>query len=109
MMKWLIDLFTGRNFGAARSPIFQRESKLYRKEQPLCEFGWHKPTLLNPLNTHHVRDFSTFPEEENLKENWMNVCRFHHFFHCHLGDWKSINPDVRVDARIFSDKVRTRR
>ena len=71
-----------------RNPAFETESRKYRKEQPLCEFGMHKPTLMNVLNTHHIKDFSTYPELEMEKSNWMNVCRFHHLYHCHLGDWK---------------------
>ena len=109
MIEWLIDLFTDRNFGGQRSPKWSEVSKAYRIEQPLCIFGMHKPTLLNPLNTHHLEDFSTCPEKEMLKSNWVNVCRFHHLYHCHLGDWRSICPTVRRDAEVYTLQVKNRR
>src|SRR3990167_1673005 len=96
------------SLGAQRSGQWTQASRAYRAEQPLCIFGMHKPTLLNPLNTHHVEDFSTHPEKEMLKSNWENVCRFHHLYHCHLGAWKSINPNVRSDAEAYTLQVKNR-
>jgi len=108
MIDFILDLFSERTFGAARSSGWAQASKAYRIEQPLCIFGMHKPTLLNPLNTHHLEDFSTHPEKEMLKSNWANVCRFHHLHHCHLGDWKSICPTVREDAKAHTLQVKNR-
>ncbi len=109
MIEYLLSFFEDRTFGSVRSPQWEALSRAYRKEQPLCEFGMHKPTVLNPLNTHHVEDFSTHPELELLKSNWINLCRFHHLWDGHLGNWKSINPTVREDAIAFTEKVKNRR
>ena len=112
-LSWMSDVINkmryGSEFGVARSPQWEAESRAYRKEQPLCEFGMHKPTLLNPLNTHHVKMFSKFPEEELKKSNWMNVCRFHHYGHCHLFNWKDSNPQCREDAKAFTVELITHR
>lgn len=98
----------GMSFGAARSPQWEALSRAYRKEQPLCEFGMHKPTKLNPLNTHHVVPFHLDISKELLKSNWINLCRFHHLWNGHLGAWASSNSSVREDAISFTEKVKNR-
>ncbi len=98
----------GPSFGAQRSPQWEALSRAYRKEQPLCAFGMHKPTLLNPLNTHHVAVFHEHPELELVKSNWINVCRFHHLWHAHFGNWKSSNSAVKEDASAFTEKIKNR-
>lgn len=108
IINWFYETFDRRTFGAARSPQWEALSRAYRKEQPLCEFGMHKPTLLNPLNTHHVVPFHLDMALELLKSNWINVCRFHHLWHCHLGNWSSSNTIVREDAAAFTEKVKNR-
>ena len=97
-----------RTFGAVRSPQWEALSRAYRKEQPFCEFGMHKPNILNPLNTHHVAVFHEHPELELVKSNWINVCRFHHLWHCHLGNWKNVNINVRDEATKFTEEVKNR-
>lgn len=109
MLDFILSLFENRTFGALRSSEWSRASKAHRVEQPLCEFGMHNPTMLNPLNTHHIKDFSTYPELEMEKSNWINLCRFHHLYHAHLGAWRSICPTVREDARIYTEMVKNRR
>lgn len=80
-MNWLRRLFRGEQVfgGLARSPQWETLSRTYR------------------------------PELELVKSNWMNVCRFHHLWHCHLGSWKSINPNAQKDVETFTLQVRNRR
>ena len=105
----LFGLTNGPTFGSTRSPQWEALSREYRKEQPFCEFGMHKPTVLNPLNTHHVQVFHLHPELELVKSNWINVCRFHHYAHAHFFNWKDSNPNVREDAALFTTDVNNHR
>lgn len=98
----------GATFGSVRSSQWEAMSRAYRKEQPLCEFGMHKPTLLSPLNTHHVEAFHNNPSLELVKSNWINLCRFHHLWNGHLGNWKSENVNVRTEAAAFTEEVKNR-
>lgn len=109
-MNWIFNLFDyRRTLGSVRSPQWQAVSRAYRKEQPLCEFGMHKPTLLNPLNTHHVVAFHNDKTLELVKSNWINVCRFHHYAHCHFFNWSDTNSNVRTDAKTFTDELNAHR
>lgn len=105
MIDWLYDWWDGRTFGAARSPEWSAIQKAFVKEHPLCDYGKHKPTLLNPLNVHHVELFSNNPARELDVTNLQSVCRFHHLYHCHFGNWKECNPHTREDAALFTDDV----
>ena len=111
LCEFISEIFTwdASALGGKRHKNWRKESSLYRKEQPLCEFGMHNPTLLNPINTHHIEDFSTYPEKEMVKSNWMNVCRFHHLYHCHFGSWRSINSNVREEVKAHTLRVKNRR
>jgi len=109
MMEWIYSFFDNRTFGAARSQQWEALSRAYREEQPLCEFGMHKPTLLNPLNTHHIQVFHEHPELELIKSNWINVCRFHHYAHCHFFNWSDSNSNVREEASLFTEELNAHR
>lgn len=99
----------GRTFGAARSPQWRYVEEAFVREHPLCDYGNHKPTLLNPLNVHHVDMFSKNPERELDPTNLQSVCRFHHFYHSHFGNWKDSNPHTREDASLFTEELQTHR
>lgn len=110
IINWIYELFDRRTFGATRSPKFAELSKdMIKDAGGVCAFGLHKPTLLNPLNTHHIDAFHNNPALELVKSNLIVVCRFHHYAHCHFFNWKDINPNVREDAKIFTDEVTNHR
>jgi len=105
-MNWLFDLFGDRTFGAQRSPQFAQLSRdMIAEAGGLCRMGMHKPTLLNPLNSHHLKSFHEFPEDELKKENLIVLCRFHHFLHAHLKNWSDSNSDILVECNALNNKI----
>jgi len=101
--------FGDRTFGVARSPEFAQLSRDMIKEAGgLCRMGLHKPTLLNPLNTHHVVPFHKDKSKELEKTNLVVLCRFHHFLHAHLKNWASFNVDIVADCDALNSKIKTR-
>ncbi len=64
------------------------------------------------LEVHHIEDYSTRPELELEDSNLITLCSGStkcHFVFGHLGNWRSINPDVVEDAETFEKKMRERR
>jgi len=61
------------------------------------------------LEVHHIRDFSTDPQLELEWDNLITLCRKHHLLFGHLNYWKSINPQVVIDTKIWRWKIRGRR
>ena len=64
------------------------------------------------LEVHHVEDFSENPELELDPDNLLTLCDAGtkcHFSLGHLGNWKSINPDILKDAAWYLDKIKNRR
>lgn len=108
IINWLLDLFENRTFGAARSSDWSALSRNFIKANPFCAMGMHKPTILNPLNTHHIESFHEHPEKEKDPNNWIVLCRFHHFIHAHLGNWASINLKIKEEAEALTLKIQNR-
>jgi 5-methylcytosine-specific restriction endonuclease McrA len=90
-----------------RSSKWRRVRKEYLAAHPKCAVCAGE----KGLQVHHVRDFSTHPELELDKRNLMTLCskRRCHLFFGHLNYWKSINPRVRYDARLWRKKIKNRR
>jgi len=64
------------------------------------------------LEVHHIQDFSENPDLELDFSNLITLCDKGtkcHFMFGHLGNWKSINPDVIEDSAWFLTKVKNRR
>src|SRR3990167_5232171 len=99
--KW-DEWFGDRTLGAKRSSGWGALSKEMIREHPLCEMGLHEPTILNPLNVHHILEFHNFPEEEMKKSNLSVLCRFHHFLHAHLKNWSRSNHAIREDCATLN-------
>ncbi len=103
----LKELLGFTTFGVARSAGWAQDSRNAIKEAGnLCQFGMHKPTLLNRLSTHHILSFHEHPELERESSNWIVLCWFHHFWHAHFGNWRMNNPNIVLDARIFTDEIK---
>ena len=106
MLDHLLDWWDGRTFGAARSPKFAQLSReMIREAGGLCRMGMHKPSLFNPLNTHHVKSFHEFPDLEMEKSNLAVLCRLHHFVHAHLKNWSDSNPGIIADCDALNKKI----
>jgi len=109
MIEWLYSLFEDRTFGAVRSSAFAQLSRdMIEEAGRLCRMGLHKPTLFNPLNTHHVRPFHEHPKDELKKSNLIVLCRLHHFIHAHFRNWASSNPRIREDAEDLNSRIANR-
>lgn len=108
MIEYLLSFFGNRTFGSIRSPHWPEVQKAYHLAHPNCIVCGTKGTLLNPINIHHLVPFHKDPTKELDPTNLRTLCRAHHFLFGHLMKWASWNVDLDVDARIWSDKIRTR-
>lgn len=108
MIEWLYSLFENRTFGAARSTKWPQVQKDFLSKNPLCAVCKKKGKLLNPLNVHHQHPFHVHPELELNEANLITLCRIHHLWWGHLGNWASWNDSVEMDARIWADKIKSR-
>ena len=91
-----------------RSSGWRKVRKKHIEENPICAACGRD----DGLEVHHIQDFSTNPELELDPKNLVTLCdkgmRCHLTFG-HLGNWKSINPDVSEDSKWFLHKVLNRR
>lgn len=91
-----------------RSGKWPKVEKAFIAEHPECAVCGHKGTKDNPLNVHHRLPFHKFPQLELDPENLIVLCRVHHEWWGHLGEWKSWNVDVAKDAKIWRKKIENR-
>lgn len=108
MFYWILNFFSPRNFGALRSAKWPEVMKAHLKEEPLCAVCKSKGKLLNALNVHHCLPFHLHPDLELDDTNLITLCRIHHFWFGHLGNWASFNKDVRIDCLNFWNKIKSR-
>jgi hypothetical protein len=89
-----------------RSPKWRKVRKAYLKEHPCCEACGRK----DGIEIHHVKDFSTNPELELDPDNLIALCS--KTCHCllgHLQHWASINPNIKIHAKLLLDEIKNRR
>ncbi len=98
----------GLSFGAARSPKWPQIQKDFISKNPVCAVCGKKGNLLNPLNVHHQHPFHLKPELELDENNLITLCRVHHLWWGHLGNWKSFNATVKDDAALWLSKILNR-
>ena len=102
-------IFGDREFGAERSAAWADLSRDFIiANGSVCEMGLHKPTLLNPLNTHHIAPYHERPDLELKPSNWIVLCRLHHFVHGHFKNWASSNPRILEDADELNSRIKNR-
>src|SRR3990167_2204595 len=106
--------FTGnereKTGGAARSSDWSKVRKEHLRLHPRCAvcLGIAKREV------HHKKMFYTNPELELSPENLITLCESKkngvtcHQFFGHLGNYKSINPEVKEDALIWRRKIQER-
>ncbi len=56
---------------------------------------------IKELNVHHTFPVRWFPEFELNPYNLITLCRKHHFYYGHLGNWKKWNPEIWRMAQLF--------
>lgn len=88
-----------------RSPHWERFRDAWMLEYPACCVCG---TRLG-CECHHVLPFHLYASLELSRHNLMTLCRVHHFWLGHLGDWRAWNPNARVDAGWWRDKIALRR
>lgn len=59
-------------------------------------------------DAHHVYPYHVFPDMELDPQNLITLCRAHHLFFGHLGEWAAFNPLVREHAGIARFCLRAR-
>ena len=98
----------GASFGAARSSQWPQVQKAFITEHPTCAVCGKKGTLLNKLNVHHQHPFHVKPELELDPNNLITLCRIHHLWWGHLGNWASWNDTVKDDSALWYNKIANR-
>lgn len=90
---------------ALRSPGWDRIRDHHVAVFPVCSVCGGR----DHLEVHHVRPYHLFPELELDPGNLLTLCRVHHFWFGHLGDWQAWNPEVRADCEVWREKIQGRR
>ena len=111
MIKHFKDILQGKaKFGEKRSPKWSRVRKIHIKENPKClACGGTKK-----LEVHHIKPFNKNPELELDLDNIVTLCENKnngvncHLLFGHLGNYRSINPDIIKDAKIWFKKITNR-
>lgn len=61
------------------------------KLEPVCQYcHTHRR-----LEVHHIHPIEISPGQEYDPTNLITLCKYDHFWHGHLGDWKRYDADIR--------------
>lgn len=90
-----------RTIGAERSPQWSKVRDAFIKANPQCAVCGSK----KDLNAHHIKVFHLNQNDELDPQNLIALCRVHHQWWGHLGNWKSWNESVRDDSSVWADKI----
>ena len=100
-----IDKSKGKGFHV-RSPKWPSIRKEHLKKEPTCQ--WCDGT--KRLEVHHIQSFSTHPELELDITNLITLCEKRklecHLIQGHLGNFHSINPNIREECNIRKSRCR---
>ena len=108
VLEWFFDWWDDRTLGAARSSNWSAVRRAFIDAHPFCAVCNKRGTLLSPNEAHHKEMFNLRPELELEISNLITLCRRCHLIFGHLGNFRSYNVDIEVDARIWRDKLRLR-
>ncbi len=106
----IVDLFKKifnrdyRMFGSVRSPKWSEIRNKWVKENPLCAVCSTK----KDCEVHHVQPYHLHPDLELNPQNFITLCRPHHYIFGHFMNWSSFNKDVRADAELWKQKISNR-
>ena len=78
-------------FGKLRSPHWSTVERKFKATFPSCAVC----DTLKKVEVHHKKPFHLHPDLELDPRNLISLCREHHQWFGHLGDYKCSNPDVR--------------
>ena len=109
MINWILNLFENKTFGAQRSPKWSEVRRGYIALYPNCAVCDKKGTILSSNEAHHCVPFHLQPEMELNPKNLITLCREHHLFFGHLGNFKSINENVELDCALWFLKIKNRK
>jgi hypothetical protein len=90
--------------GKARSGKWPRVRHAHLAKHPGCAVCGN----VGDCDAHHVYPYHLFPELELDPENLITLCRGHHLFFGHLGEFSAFNPLVREHAGIARFCLRAR-
>lgn len=110
-IKYLKDLVQGKTSrGFKRSSSWRKVRAEHLKKNSICAVcGGNKK-----LEVHHIIPFHLAPELELEPSNLITLCEVKQFgINCHLlighlGAYKAINPSCVEDAKVWSEKLRSR-
>lgn len=102
------DWFRGVPTLGGRSSAWAKTRAEYLKQFPNCQVCGKKGSFLKPTEVHHCVPFSQDKSLELSFDNFISVCREHHFFVCHLNSWKSWNKDVKENSEEWYNKIKNR-
>ncbi len=108
MLKAVKDLLQGKaSLNNKRSPQWPTTRANYIKKFPTCAVcGGSKN-----VEVHHKKPFHLYPELELVEANLISLCESGangitcHLFVGHLGNYKTYNPMVERDAKIWRNKI----
>jgi 5-methylcytosine-specific restriction protein A len=93
-----------------RSPEWDKVKRRFKKMHPTCEVCGSR----KGLTVHHVIPVYLKPELELEESNLITLCKGGttsvncHLLIGHLKDYKSWNRNVKLDAKIWRERIKTR-
>jgi 5-methylcytosine-specific restriction enzyme A len=109
MIKKLIDAIQGKApLSSKRSPHWPTVRKHFLQLHPTCAVCGG----VSKLEVHHKQPFHINPSLELDMNNLITLCESGkngvtcHLFFGHLGNYKSVNPNVEQDSLVWSTKLR---
>ena len=88
--EWVKDFSRGGEWRPTRQMFVEKFNR--------CECCGREDTL----NVHHILPVRWFPELELEPYNLITLCRKHHFYIGHFGNWKDWNPYVWEMAQLYT-------
>lgn len=88
-----------------RSPHWPKVRAEYLAKHPTCEACGGK----TDLNVHHCLPYHLRHDLELEPRNLITLCRVHHEWIGHSGNWKAYNPHVREDAALMLKRIKERK
>ncbi len=108
-MSYISDRLAGKlKAGESRSTKWPEVRAAFLKANPVCVVC----ESTKKLQVHHMKPFHLFPALELDPANLITLCENsstnHHFMVGHLEDWRSFNPNVILDAKMWWTKLKQR-
>lgn len=110
LIKRLIDGRAKAPAGTRRSAHWPKIRAAHLLKEPRCQVCGGSQTL----EVHHVMPFDKSPELELDPENLITLCESGkgglvcHLAVGHLGNYRSYNPQVRLDSKLWAKKLKER-